>query len=282
MANRPTVKSRRRWDPGSILAVPAAIGIVLAAQALEGGSVQALLQGAAALIVVGGTMAATLISYSPRELRRAVRSAAETFRTDDEDLPKLTASLVSLAIRAHRKGMLSLEADLDMIRDPFLRNGLTLAIDGVSADTLRQVLTAELRAREDDEETPARIFEAAAGYAPTFGILGAVLGLIQVMRNLAAPSALCAGIAVAFVATVYGLGLANLLLLPLAGRLRERAAVAGRRRELIVEAVVALQQRMNPRLLAQAMRAFAPNMARVDEIVARLPQTRTQPSRFTS
>jgi len=164
-------------------------------------------------------------------------------------------------VRAHRNGVLSLEAELDEVDDEFLRNGLALAVDGVEPALLRDLLTTELRARETSDDEPARIFESAAGYAPTFGILGAVLGLIHVMRSLATPGALGEGVAVAFVATVYGLGLANLFLLPLAGRLRERALAITRRRELILEAVVALRGRMHPRLLAQTMRGMAPATA---------------------
>jgi chemotaxis protein MotA len=167
-------------------------------------------------------------------------------------------------VRAHRSGVLSLEGDLERLEDPFLRNGLALAVDGVETALLRDLLTTEMRARDTMDDEAVRVFEAAAGYAPTFGILGAVLGLIHVMRSLATPGALGAGVAVAFVATVYGLGLANLLLLPLAGRLRERALAAGRRREMILEAVVALRGRMHPRLLADTMRGLAPNTPAVD------------------
>jgi len=137
-------------------------------------------------------------------------------------------------------------------------------VDGVEPALLRDLLTTELRARETTDDEPARIFESAAGYAPTFGILGAVLGLIHVMRSLATPGALGEGVAVAFVATVYGLGLANLLLLPLASRLRERALAITRRRELILEAVVSLRGRMHPRLLAQTMRGMTPVAAGFD------------------
>ena len=255
---------RRRFRQASLLALPAAVGVVLAAQVLDGGTASSLLQGAAALIVFGGTLAATLISYSPGAVLDALREAARSFAGSDEDLTDLSAQLVALSVRAHRNGVLALETELDRVDDDFLKNGLSLAVDGVEPGLLREVLGTEMRARESIDDEPARIFEAAAGYAPTFGILGAVLGLIHVMQSLATPGALGGGVAVAFVATVYGLGLANLLLLPLAGRLRERALAAGRRRELILEAVVALRGRMHPRLLAQTMRGLAPMSPVVD------------------
>jgi chemotaxis protein MotA len=147
---------------------------------------------------------------------------------------------------------------------------MTLVVDGASLSSLKDVLAAGRAAAEADDEGPARVFEAAAGYAPTLGILGAVLGLIQVMEHLTQPGALGSGIAVAFVSTVYGVAAANLLFLPLAGRLRERAIAEDRRRELIVEGVIALQQRMNPRLVAQRLRGFSDDVPRVDEIASRV------------
>ena len=255
---------RRRFQQGSLLAIPAAVGIVIGSQLLGGGSWSSLLQGTAALIVFGGTLAATLISYAPGAVFDAAREAVRSFVGRDDDLAGLSSELVAMSVRAHRNGVLSLETELDRVDDEFLRNGLALAVDGVEPVLLRDLLTSEMRARETTDDEPARIFESAAGYAPTFGILGAVLGLIHVMQSLATPGALGEGVAVAFVATVYGLGFANLLLLPLASRLRERALAVGRRRELILEAVVGLRGRMHPRLLAQTMRGMAPAVPAVD------------------
>jgi chemotaxis protein MotA len=255
---------RRRFQQGSLLAIPAAVGVVVGSQLLDGGSWGSLLQSTAAIIVFGGTLSATLISYAPGAVFDALREAARSFGGRHDYLAGLSSQLVAMAVRAHRSGVLSLEGDLERVDDEFLRNGLALAVDGVEPALVRDLLTSEMRARERTDDEPARIFEAAAGYAPTFGILGAVLGLIHVMRSVATPGALGEGVAVAFVATVYGLGLANLLLLPLAGRLRERALAAARRRELILEAVVALRGRMHPRLLAQTMRGLAPATAGLD------------------
>ena len=250
-------KRRRRFDAGSILMLPLGIVLVLVAQMLEGGSPQALLQAAAALIVFGGTAAAVLVSYSPQEVMRAVRIVIETFRVVDTTTDQLAQRLVAIAGQAHRKGLMALENELTVIEDPFLAGGLSLVIDGVPIESLRDITATERRARDADEEAPARVFEAAAGYAPTLGILGAVLGLIQVMQHLSEPSSLGSGIAVAFVATIYGVGSANLIFLPLAGRLRERAATASRRRDLIAEALFAIHERMNPRLVAQKLKALS-------------------------
>lgn len=246
-----------RFDTASILMLPAGILIVLGAQMLEGGTPQSLLQAAAGLIVFGGTAAAVLVSYSPHEVTRAIRAVVETFKVVDTTTDKLAQRLVAIAGQAHRKGLMALETELNTIDDQFLAGGLALVIDGVAIESLRDITATERRARDADEEAPARVFEAAAGYAPTLGILGAVLGLIQVMQHLSEPGALGSGIAVAFVATVYGVGSANLIFLPLAGRLRERAAMASRRRDLIAEALFAIHERMNPRLVAQKLKALS-------------------------
>lgn len=255
---------------GSAAAIAIGVVIVVAAQALDGGTFSSLLQGPAALIVFGGTCAATLVSYSPATVMDALRAAARTFKGSDDDLDELSAHLVALSIRAHRRGLLALESEVDAVQDPFLRNGLALAIDGVSSDTLRDALDVERLAQESREDVPARVFEAAAGYAPTLGILGAVLSLIRVMEHLATPAALGGGIAMAFVATVYGVGSANLVLLPVAARLRERSAVASRRRDLMTEMLIDVQQRMHPRLVAQKARGFSRGLPRIDEIARRM------------
>lgn len=267
-----------RWHLGSVAAVALGFVIVLAAQAFDGGTIRSLFQLRAAVIVFGGTLAATLISYSPRAIMEAIRAATRTFARDEDSLDTLSAQLVSWSIRAHRRGLLALEPEVDTVRDPFLRNGLMLAIDGASSEMLRDVLGVERMAQEGRDEVPVRIFEAAAGYAPTLGILGAVLGLIRVMENLSAPNALGSGIAMAFVATVYGVGFANLVLLPIAGRLRERAAWVSRRSDLVIEALVDVQRRSNPRLVVQKTRGFATSVPRVDEIARRMTRTSSEPS----
>jgi chemotaxis protein MotA len=270
MTPRP-IRSRRRrprLDILSIALAPLGILVVLLAQFLDGSPLAGLLQGSSALVVGGGTLAAILISYTPLEVARAVRSAGRAFLAPDDDIDRLAALMVTLSIRAHRKGLPSLEPDLDDIEDPFLRDGLALVVDGTSGPLLAEMLAVEKAAREWEEDLPARIFEAAAGYAPTMGILGAVLGLMRVMEHLSAPGVLGGGIALAFVATVYGVGGANLVLLPIAGRLRERSGVQAQRRELMIQGLQAMQQRLNPRLLAHKLRAFSSNVPRIDELTA--------------
>lgn len=258
-----------RLDLGSMLLAPAGVALVLLSQVGGGVPLRSLVQWPAALIVLGGTAAAVMLSYPAREVLGACRAAARTFRAGQEDTDALAAMLLALSIRAHRRGALVLEADLDEVADPFLREGIQLAVDGASLDTLRELLAVESSARAETDEAPARVFEAAAGYAPTLGILGAVLGLVHVMQHLTEPGALGPGIATAFVATVYGVGLANLILLPVAGRLRERAGGAARRREMVTHAVSAIALRTNPRLVAQKLRAFSDRIPRIEEIAGR-------------
>lgn len=257
---------RRRWQWASLLAAVAGLAIVAVVQVYDGGSLPALFHAPAAFIVIGGTCAATLVSYSPAAVRDALRAARDAFRGTDQDLDELSTNLVALAIRAHRGGLLALEGELDRVRDPFLRNGLTLVVDGASSRMLRDALRTERLAVEAREDVPARLFETAAGYAPTLGILGAVLGLMRVMEQLATPASLGTGIATAFIATVYGVGLANLVLLPIAARLRERMADRSHRRDLIMETLFDMQRRINPRLVAYKTRGFVERAPRVDEV----------------
>jgi chemotaxis protein MotA len=259
--------SRAPLDLGAILVAPLGLAIVFAAQALSGTGVNTLLQNSAALVVFGGTLAALLVTYSIRDVVATLRATVGTFRRPQDDLAALASTLVALASRAHRHGLVSIDAEAEVIDDPFLRDGLTFAIDETSPTALQEVLAAESEVRLAAEEAPARVLEAAAGYAPTLGILGAVLGLIHAMGHLGAPGTLGSGIAVAFVATVYGVGTANLILLPLAGRLRERASLSARRRDLMTVGICAIQERAHPRVLTRKLHAFGVK-----------PETAPQPS----
>jgi chemotaxis protein MotA len=245
-----------RRDVASLVGVPLAIAILLGGQLLEGGALRTLLQPTAALVVFGGTLAALLVSYPFAVIRGTCRAVAGSFHAAAPPDQALVTRLSEFAVRARRKGIGSLEAEIDATQEPFLSLAIELATDGYRAQEVRRLLETDSRTRELHDEEPADVLEAAAGYAPTLGILGAVLGLIHVMENLAAPGKLGAGIAVAFVATVYGVGSANLLLLPLATKIRVRAQVEALSREVIIEAVSAIQQNTHPRLVQQHLSAF--------------------------
>lgn len=248
--------SRRRVDVTALLGVTLAVGLVLFGHGLEGGRLESLLQEAAALIVFGGTIGAVLVSFPFREVREACTSLRHLVVDDGQPAEELITVIGRFATKARKEGLLSLEDDCDRLSDPFLRKGLTLAIDGTNSTTLRTMLEHEIATLEEIEEAPARVFDAAGGYAPTVGILGAVLGLINVMENLTNPGNLGAGIAVAFVATVYGVGSANLIFLPIASRLRARAHRNAQRREVVLEGIMAIQEGLNPRLIDQKLRGL--------------------------
>jgi chemotaxis protein MotA len=223
---------------------------------LEGGSAGSLLQATAAVIVIGGTLGAVLVSFSLADVKRAGLSLRQVFVDDGEAADATINSILRYAKLARKDGILALEDEAARATEPLLRKGLMLAVDGVNPKTLRDMLEIDMAAAEERDLVPARVYESAGGYAPTVGILGAVLGLIHVMENLSEPSKLGSGIAVAFVATVYGVGIANLILLPIANKLRRRAADATRRRVLVFEGILAIQEGLNPRLIDQKLRGF--------------------------
>jgi chemotaxis protein MotA len=252
------VKPRRsRVDFTSVAGVPVSVGLVLLGQALEGGSIRSILQLTAAIIVFGGTFGAVLLSFSLTEVMRALRAWRTVFLWDGEPLSITIATLADYAARARKDGILALEDELGGVHDPFLSKALRLVIDGANPMSAREMLETENLSREEYDLVPARVYEAAGGYAPTIGILGAVLGLIEIMQNLGEPSKLGAGIAVAFVATVYGVGSANLVFLPMAMKLKTKARLESRRRELVVEGVLAIQEGATPHTLREKLGSLA-------------------------
>ena len=239
-------RAKAKIDLGTAGGITLALGGILAGLWLDGGSLAQVLQPTAALIVLGGTCGAVLVQFSAATVRQALVRLREALFSPRSGSEGLVENLVGYAMKARRKGMLALDADLESIADPFLKKSLMLAIDGVGLRELRTIMEVDLDSRDETEEQPALVFEAAGGFAPTIGILGAVLGLIQVMQRLDNINAVGRGIAVAFVATLYGVGSANLLFLPLAGRLRAYAREKQREREMILEAVIAILEGDRP------------------------------------
>jgi chemotaxis protein MotA len=251
--------SKRRpsqFEYATIIGAPAAIAVVLLAQLLEGAPTRALWQPTAALVVFGGTFAAILVSYPAKLVRRTMVAVKDAFISHEEPVEAVLAGILQYSNVSRRKGLIALETEIDRAVDPFLKVALGLAVDGTNAKVARQILEVESDARREYAEAPADVLEAAAGYTPTLGILGAVLGLIHVMQSLSDPSKLGSGIAVAFVATVYGVATANLVLLPLATKLRGAARRAALTRELIIEGMTAVQEGLNPRVIEQKLRGF--------------------------
>ncbi len=244
-------------DVTTILGIVVGVACILAGQAIEGGHVGSIVQLTAALIVVGGTAGAVITQFPLADLRRGVIEARHAIWSTPAQMGPIARQFGELARLARREGLLALEGAASRQRDPFLRIALLQLVDGTDAAALRTMLDGLAEQEEQLREAGPKIFEAAGGYAPTIGILGAVLGLIHVMENLSDPAKLGAGIAVAFVATVYGVGSANLIFLPIAQKLRSRLRDDSRRKQLIVEGVCSIQEGMNPNVVEKRLRTLA-------------------------
>jgi chemotaxis protein MotA len=237
---------------GMLLGLAAIIGGLL----LEGGRVSQILQPTAAMIVFGGTAGAVLIQFPLPVVLSAVRHLAGIVFEPAVNLQSAIEQLVNFANIARRRGIVALDAELANVHDPFMRKVLMLAVDGTEPQELRKIAELELDNQYDREERFPQVFESAGGFSPTVGIIGAVLGLIQVMQHLDKIDEVGRGIAVAFVATVYGVGAANLLFLPAAGKLRIRLREKQAQREMVLEGVTSILEGMNPRMLRTSLNSF--------------------------
>ena len=243
-------------DKASIAGVLLAIAGIVAGLLLEGGNLGQILQPTAALIVFGGTLGAVLLQFPLTTVVAAFRSLGHVFAAPRRQNDELIGLLLSFANKARRQGVVSLDADLQAIQDPFLKRSLMLAVDGTEPSDLRKIMRVSLDSTIEHEERLPMVFESAGGFSPTIGILGAVLGLIQVMQHLDDMQAVGRGIAVAFVATIYGVGLANLFFLPFAGKMRIRIHDGQQRREMMLEGVISILEGMNPRMLEVKLAGF--------------------------
>lgn len=243
-------------DKASVGGVVLAVVGIIAGLLLEGGDVRQVIQPTAALIVFGGTMGAVLVQFPLATVAAAIGRVAHIFVPPRRQNDQLVRLLVEFANKARRNGVVSLDSDLEGIKDPFLKQVVMLAVDGTEPNDLRKIMHVALdSAAERDERIPA-VFESAGGFSPTIGILGAVLGLIQVMQHLDNINEVGRGIAVAFVATIYGVGAANLLLLPFAGKMRLHLQEDHRRREMMLEGVISILEGINPRMLELKLNGF--------------------------
>jgi chemotaxis protein MotA len=243
-------------DKASIGGVLLAIVGIVAGLFMEGGNLGQILQPTAAIIVFGGTMGAVLLQYPLTTVIAAFKSLAHVFAAPRKHNEQLVRLLVAFANKARRNGVVSLDADLQTIQDPFLRQALMLAVDGTEPNELRNIMRVSLDCISEGEDQVPMVFESAGGFSPTIGILGAVLGLIQVMQHLDNIDEVGRGIAVAFVATIYGVGAANLFFLPMAGKMRLRARAEHQRREMMLEGIVSILEGMNPRMLEVKLAGF--------------------------
>jgi chemotaxis protein MotA len=243
-------------DLASLIGLALGFGAVFGGAVLEGLHISSLIQPTAALIVLGGTFGAVFISFPLPACIRAFKDVKIAFLPPKIELHKVVDDIIGYATKARRNGLISLEQEAQNARDPFIKKGISLVVDGIDPQKLRETLEAEIMAYEDAQKHSVEFYEAAGGYSPTIGIIGAVLGLIHVMSNLSDTSKLGAGIAVAFVATIYGLMTANIICLPIGGKIKIRMKEEVVRRVMIVEGLIAIQNGENPHFIEQKLKAY--------------------------
>lgn len=248
-----------RLEPQTLLGLLIGIGAILVGQAMEGGAVGTLLNGSAFVVVVGGTLGAVIVQTSPRQLIHAFSLLKWLVFPPETTLQGTLDRVLNWAFACRHNGLLALEKEAEVEDDEFARKGLTLLADGNSVKQLRDVLDMQLILEREHHLRSAKVFEAMGGYSPTVGIIGAVLGLIQAMAYLDSPSELGGGIASAFVATIYGVGFANLLYLPVANRLRQLVLRRVDHQEMIIEGLISVANGENPRNIELKLSAFLNN-----------------------
>ena len=237
---------------GALLAVFGILGGLI----LEGGSIAQVTQPTAMMIVLGGTMGAVMLQFPLSIFFAALKQFMRVFFFRSRKNEAVIEQIVAFAVQARRSGIVSLDDELNTVEDPFLKQALMLAIDGTEPSSVRQIMQLELDNKAEFEERIPQVFESAGGFAPTVGIIGAVIGLIQVMQHLDNIAEVGRGIAIAFVATIYGVGLANLVFLPAAGKLRIRHQEEQLIKVMMLEGVISILEGMNPRMIEIKLRTF--------------------------
>jgi chemotaxis protein MotA len=243
-------------DWGSVAGIILAFAGILAGQALEGGRVSSLLQPASFMIVMLGTLGAVLLQGKLSDFINAMRKLSLVFIHQEDGRIELLSRITLWSMVARKRGLVGLESFLEEERDPFIYKGLRLLIDGIPIETIKEICSNDLDQYEAVERSAIKIWDSAGGYAPTLGILGAVVGLIHVMENLSEPNMLGSGIAVAFVATIYGVGIANLVFIPIANKLKTIAQAKMVKREMFIEALSCIYHRENSMLVAERLSSY--------------------------
>ncbi|MEJ1297553.1 MAG: flagellar motor protein [Candidatus Sedimenticola sp. (ex Thyasira tokunagai)] len=243
-------------DYFSILGVIIALAAIIGGNALEGGHIDALLNGPALVIVFGGTIGAILLQTPMPLFIHALRQAGSVFVPPKHMIRPAIKKMVQWSNVARKEGLLGLETIAEKEPDLFIRKGMQLLVDGSEPEVIRAIMDVELDISEHHDMQAAKMFESMGGYSPTIGIIGAVMGLIHVMQNLADPSKLGSGIATAFVATIYGVGLANLFLLPFGNKLKTLALAKSHYREMIIEGIVSIAEGENPRNIESKLQGY--------------------------
>ncbi len=240
----------------TLIGVIVAFGAILVGQQLEGGHLATLINGPAFLIVFGGTLGAVMVQTPLHIFLRAMKMAVWVFKPPKLPMQEGLDKIVNWATISRREGLLGLEKHSEAEADLFCRKGLQLLVDGNEPEVVRKTMEVDIIAQEDRDLEVAKVFEGMGGYSPTIGIIGAVMGLIHVMGNLSDPSKLGGGIAVAFVATIYGVGIANLLFLPMASKLKSLVRSRSRYQEMLTEGLISIAEGENPQVIALRLEAY--------------------------
>jgi chemotaxis protein MotA len=243
-------------DKISVAGLALGIAAIVVGQVLEGGHVGSLIQPTAMLIVLGGTMGAVMLQSPLSVFVDGMKMGVWVFFPPAVDPQQLIKDVARWSQVARKEGLLALEGQITALPDPFAKRGLQLLVDGAEPDRLREVMEVEIGAYEAKLKLASKVWEAAGGYSPTIGILGAVMGLIHVMENLSDPAKLGSGIAVAFVATIYGVGAANLIFLPVAKKLMANIGRLITHREMLVDGLVGIANGDNPRIVESRLKGY--------------------------
>ncbi|MEY4719164.1 MAG: hypothetical protein RL563_1782 [Pseudomonadota bacterium] len=240
----------------SIIGVLLGFSAIIGGNLMAGGDIGALVNVDAFFIVVGGTLGATLLQFPPRIFLRSLKILIWIVHPEKQQLSKQIDKIVRWSTLARKEGLLGLEAVIDSEKESLAKKGLQLLVDGNEPDVIRDCLEVELETKEYLDMQAAKVFDAMGGFSPTIGIIGAVIGLIHVMQNLAKPELLGAGIATAFVATIYGVGLANLLFIPVANKLKAHIYQASQARVMLIEGITSIAEGENPRNIELKLSGF--------------------------
>jgi len=243
-------------DIVSLVGTFLSFGSVIGGQLLEGGHLSQIMQGTAALIVLGGTIGAMFLSFPVQDVKKAFQMLPSVYINVDMDVRPTIEEIIRIATIARKEGVLAVEGQRDSIQNPLFKKSIKFVIDGFEPNTVKEIIDTEIYLQFEEEENAGKVFEGAGGYAPTVGIIGAVLGLIHVMAMLNEPSKIGEGIAVAFVATVYGVALANLLFIPWGTKMKRKANQRMMLKEVVKLGVVGIQEGLNPHFLQEKLEVF--------------------------
>lgn len=245
-------------DAATGLGVGLGVGAIIVANIMEGGSPAALIQIPALILVFGGTLAVSIAGGTMADMKSAFQGLARSFTGGVPPASDLVPSVVSLAEKARREGLLALEDQVKDLDDEFLAKGITMAIDGTDPEEVREILEAEVHAKKQADKQAAKFWGDAGAYAPTIGIIGTVMGLVHVLENLANPEELGHMIAAAFIATLWGVLSANVFWLPISSRLKRLSELEANRMDMVIEGVASIQAGANPRIIAQKLTSLLP------------------------